>query len=190
MQVLFEERQYASVDPHFPPTSLFEVLNPCIEKQDEALIEFSLVEKLFSAAWLTVVADWDMDQENLSEEQHRKLVHNSRRGAADATVKPNKDEKQRIDKIIQTVGGDKMTSEERDFLYRLCIISWYNEKSCKHLICRFRYSLTENKKALIKFLYAVNWEEDNEVAELSILLVLWKERAPIDVADALKLLSK
>lgn len=59
-----------------------------------------------------------------------------------------------------------------------------------HYAFRFRYSLTENKKALIKFLYAVNWEEDNEVAELPALFALWKERAPIDVADALKLLSK
>lgn len=116
--MLFEERQYPTVDPHYPPTSLLEVLQPCIEKQEETLIEFSLVGKQFSAAWLTVVADWDMDEENLSEEQHRKLVHNSRRGASDSTVKPNKDEKQRIDKIIQTVGGEKMSGEERDFLYR------------------------------------------------------------------------
>ncbi|RYH27857.1 hypothetical protein EON65_12930, partial [archaeon] len=55
---------------------------------------------------------------------------------------------------------------------------------------RFRYSLTDNKNALIKFLYTVNWEEESEVAELPSLLALWREKAPIDVADALKLLSK
>jgi phosphatidylinositol 3-kinase len=55
---------------------------------------------------------------------------------------------------------------------------------------RFRYSLTDNKKALIKFLYALNWDEENEVNELPILLALWRDRSPIDVADALKLLSK
>jgi phosphatidylinositol 3-kinase len=86
-------------------------------------------------------------------------------------VKPNKEEKSRIDRIITSV-GNAMKPDEMDFLYR------------------FRYSLTENKKALIKFLYALNWDEDNEVAELPTLLALWKERAPIDVADALKLLSK
>jgi hypothetical protein len=57
-------------------------------------------------------------QENLSEELHRKLVHNSRRGAADASVKPNKDEKSRIDKILQSAGSGPRTSEENDFLYR------------------------------------------------------------------------
>lgn len=112
-----------------------------------------------------------MDQENLCEEQNRRLTHNVRRGTADSTVKPNKDQKMRIDKIINAV-GNQMSTDDMDFLYR------------------FRYSLTENKKALIKFLFSVNWEEDTEVEELPTLLALWKQRAPIDVADALKLLSK
>jgi hypothetical protein len=30
-------------------------------------------------------------------------------------------------------------------------------------LIRFRYSLTENKKALNKFLLAVNWDEEGEV---------------------------
>lgn len=30
-------------------------------------------------------------------------------------------------------------------------------------IFRFRYSLTENKRALIKFMYSVNWDEESEV---------------------------
>jgi phosphatidylinositol 3-kinase len=55
---------------------------------------------------------------------------------------------------------------------------------------RYRYSLTENKKALTKFLFAVNWDEASEVAELPALFSLWKSRAPLDVADALRLLSK
>jgi hypothetical protein len=50
--------------------------------------------------------------------------------------------------------------------------------------------LTENKKALTKFLFTVNWDEASEVAELPVLFSLWKARAPIDVADALRLLSK
>ena len=69
--------------------------------------------KLLSGCHLSILY-----QENLSEELHRKLVHNSRRGAADATVKPNKDEKLRIDRILQSVGGGQMTNDEKDFIYR------------------------------------------------------------------------
>ncbi len=135
-------------------------------------MEFQLTGKHFNPTWLTVVADWDMHQENLCEEQNRRLSHNVRKGAADSTVKPNKEEKARIDRIIQAVNSTQLSSSDMDFLYR------------------FRYSLTENKKALIKFLYVINWDEENEVNELPILLALWRDRSPIDVADALKLLSK
>lgn len=142
--VLHEERQYAAVEPHCPPTSLQDVLSKCIVESDHNTMEFSLVGRPFDASWLTIVADWDMDQENLCEEQNRRLTHNVRRGTADSTVKPNKDQKLRIDKIISAV-GNLMSTDEMDFLYR------------------FRYSLTENKKALIKFLYTVNWDDDTEV---------------------------
>lgn len=169
--ILHEERQYPAVDAHCPPTSLQDVLSKMITDIDNQTIEFTLIGRHFDASWLTIVADWDMDQENLFEEQNRRLTHNVRRGTADSTVKPNKDQKARIDRIISAV-GNLMTTEDMDFLYR------------------FRYSLTENKRALIKFLYTVNWEEESEVEELPVLLNMWKQRSPIDVADALKLLSK
>lgn len=135
-------------------------------------MEFQLTGKHFNPTCLIVVADWDMYQENLCEEQNRRLSHDVRKGAANSTVKPNKEEKARIDRIIQAVNSTQLSSSDMDFLYR------------------FRYSLTENKKALIKFLYVINWDEENEVNELPILLALWRDRSPIDVADALKLLSK
>lgn len=169
--VIYEEKLYPSVEPHNPPSSLSAVLSSCIIENDEHSIEFSLIGRQFNPSWLTIVADWDMDQENLAEELNKRLSHNVRRGNADSTIKPNKEEKIRIDKILNTI-GNQMSLEDMDFLYR------------------FRYSLTENKKALIKFLYAVNWDDDNEVTELPILFTLWKEKSPIDVADALKLLSK
>lgn len=55
---------------------------------------------------------------------------------------------------------------------------------------RFRYALTDNKHALTKFLLALNWDEESEVAELSLLLPMWREKAPIEFADALKLLTR
>ena len=33
-------------------------------------------------------------------------------------------------------------------------------------VCRYRYSLTENKRALVKFLYSVNWDDETEVSTM------------------------
>ena len=58
------------------------------------------------------------------------------------------------------------------------------------ILYKFRYTLTENKKAIIKFMYSINWDEETEVAELPVLFNLWTQNAPVDIEDALKLLSK
>ena len=84
-------------------------------------------------------------QDNLAEDMSRRLTYNARRGAVDASAKPNKAEKERLDKIINSVGGHNLTVQELDLLHR------------------FRYALTENRKGLIKFLYSVNWEDEVEV---------------------------
>jgi hypothetical protein len=116
--VFYEDKQYPSVDPHIPPTSLVELLKECIIGTDENTIEFQLTGRHFNPTWLTIVADWDMDQENLSEEQNRRLCHNVRKGAADFTVKPNKEEKVRIDTIISSSVNVQMSSADMDFIYR------------------------------------------------------------------------
>lgn len=54
----------------------------------------------------------------MAEDLNRRLSHNVRRGSTDATTKPNKDEKKRIDKILQSV-GNQISTEDLDFLYRL-----------------------------------------------------------------------
>lgn len=60
-------------------------------------------------------------QENLAEDQNRRLTQHSRRGTADATAKPNKTERERIDKIVGAVGGH-LTPEEKDLIYRYALI--------------------------------------------------------------------
>lgn len=125
-------------------------------------------------------------QENLSEDQNRRLNQNARRGAGDAFAKPNITEKEKIDRIVQRV-GHQMSVEEIDILYRclfivslcvdVCLPSQRDEydalsyvgKCQLTCVCRYRYSLTENKKALTKFLFAVNWDEESEVSVPSCL---------------------
>ena len=125
----------------------------------------------FTGSSLCVVADWDMDQENLSEQQYRCLAHEILRGKLDPSVKPSLEDKGKIDKILNAA-GTHMEFQEMDLLYR------------------YRYFLTENKKALIKFLLSVDCTVESEVEEIPILLSLWKKKTSIDISDALRLLGK
>jgi len=56
----------------------------------------------------------------------------------------------------------------------------------KFLLWTYRFSLVDDRKALTKFLRAVNYED---LAELKQALELMNKWAPIDIADALELLS-
>jgi len=47
-----------------------------------------------------------------------------------------------------------------------------------------------NRRALTKFLLAVEWTVESEVVQAAELLEQWRERSPIEVTDALKLLGK
>jgi len=56
----------------------------------------------------------------------------------------------------------------------------------KAIIWRYRYSLTGNKKALVKFLQCIEWAKEKEENEGMQLLKKWAE---IDIEQALPLLS-
>jgi phosphatidylinositol 3-kinase len=58
------------------------------------------------------------------------------------------------------------------------------------LLWRFRFSLVDNRRALTKFLLAVDWTVESEVVQAAELLEQWKKLNPIEVTDALKLLGK
>ena len=53
----------------------------------------------------------------MCEDMHRRLNHNTRRGTGDATVKPNLLEKEKIDRIINSVVHHNMSVEEADLIY-------------------------------------------------------------------------
>jgi hypothetical protein len=69
-QVLHEEKQYQTVTPHMPPNSQMEMLSSLIAEETNAVIEFTLAGRLFSASFLTIVADWDMDQVSFEAMQY------------------------------------------------------------------------------------------------------------------------
>lgn len=183
--VLYEEyasRSNSSIlaAVHDPPTSLMQMAKKVSEfldysSLDSTVLEFNLGARGLDQRSLVVIADWEsdfsIDNNNIFEDMHKKTTQNIiGRGNFDPYTKPNLHEKEMIDRIVKSV--KQMQYEERELLYR------------------FRYTLTENPKALVKFLYVVEWDNDTEVAELPTLLTMWKEKAPIDLADALKLLGK
>ena len=90
------------------------------------------------------------------------------------STKPNREQILRLQKIVDTPHGTTaaLQGEDRDLLYI------------------FRYSLTDNKRALTKVLMSIDWDVTREVAEVGPLLDLWRSKAPIDLAEALKLLGK
>lgn len=50
--------------------------------------------------------------------------------------------------------------------------------------------MVDNRRALAKFLVAVDWTVESEVVQAAELLEQWRKRSPIEVTDALKLLGK
>lgn len=178
--VLHEERPYQQVTPHFPMREQHTTFtnpgaHPCAIRGEKGQVEFSLAKGNFQGSMLAVVADWDLEGDNLAEEQNRKLNISTIRGSSDPNAKPNLEQQALLDRIISSSSAAgpsqrKLASADKDILYR------------------FRYALTDNKKALTKVLLSVDWDSERERAEVPILLDMWKAKAPIDVADALQLL--
>nr|XP_039263530.1 phosphatidylinositol 3-kinase catalytic subunit type 3-like isoform X1 [Styela clava] len=115
---------------------------------------------------LVVVPDHELTDTNLVEEKHRKLARSLH--ASQHDLKPNASTRDQLAAIVQYPPSKQLTSEEED------------------LIWKFRHYLTNQKKALTKFLKCVKWERP---AESNIAIQLLEQWQPIDVIDALELVS-
>lgn len=117
---------------------------------------------------IVTVPDPEMLMENLVEAKHHTLVRSERSGLSDRDLKPNAHTRDQLSHIIKFGPNKVLTSEEAD------------------LIWRFRFYLTNQKSALTKFLKSVKWDVFHEESQALELMRKWQ---PIDVADALELLS-
>jgi len=120
------------------------------------------------AAQLVLIDDAEVDAPNPVELKYRKLARDLLRGLIDRDLQPNREEKTQIAAIIGSPSFDLRDAQ-------------------KDLLWKFRFSLTGDKRALTKFLLCVDWNEQDEVKQVEELLGRW---APIDTADALKLLGR
>lgn len=114
------------------------------------------------------VPDHEIMLENVVESKHHKLVRSLRRGPTDRDMKPDAKTRDQLNAICSYPSTKALTSEEQD------------------LVWKFRFYLTNQKKALTKFLKCVNWSLPQEVKQALELLLKW---SPMDVEDALELLT-
>ncbi|KAJ8614505.1 hypothetical protein CTAYLR_000772 [Chrysophaeum taylorii] len=107
---------------------------------------------------------------NPIEDKYRALARDATRALVDRDLKPNVDEARSLARVIASP-SDELAPADRE------------------LVWKFRYTLKGNAKALPKFLLSVDWRVEAEVAQVRELLDDWRDRAPVDIADALKLLG-
>ncbi|XP_038078977.1 phosphatidylinositol 3-kinase catalytic subunit type 3-like [Patiria miniata] len=117
---------------------------------------------------IVTVPDPEMLMENLVEAKHHTLARSERSCLTDKDLKPNASTRDQLNSIVAYNPTKVLSSEEAD------------------LVWKFRFYLTNQKPALTKFLKCVNWDVPHEARQAIELLRKWN---PIDVADALELLS-
>jgi phosphatidylinositol 3-kinase len=125
----------------------------------------------FTPLQLVPFLDYENESDNPVEDKYRTLAHDLLRGLVDPALKPDREQRNRLANIINSPSHHP-TREEKDLLWR------------------FRFSLVDNRRALTKFLLAVDWTMESEVVQAAELLEQWRRRSPIEVTDALKLLGK
>lgn len=127
------------------------------------------------------------------ERKHHRLARSERSRISDRDAKPTA-------RLVSIINSKKSTnliplilikffSSIRDQLHTIvyrypptCVLNSEEQD----LLWKFRFYLCSHKKALTKFLKCINWETPAEVQQALILLSKW---APMDVEDALELLS-
>lgn len=117
---------------------------------------------------IVTIPDSEIGLDNLVENKHHKLARSLRSGVSDKDAKPNASVRDTLNAIVNYPPNKPMTTEEQD------------------LIWKFRFYLSNQKKASVKFLECVNWKVPGEARQALDLLGQW---APMDVEDALRLLS-
>jgi phosphatidylinositol 3-kinase len=122
---------------------------------EEAPYHVESIVPLTESTNLIACSDPDLNEENPAERKYRKLAREILRGSIDPNLKPNRDEKFAIEALLSS-SNDSLKPDEKDLLWK------------------FRYTLVENRKALVKFLLSVDWLDDAEVNECKTeLLERW-----------------
>ncbi len=101
------------------------------------------------------------------EGKHLKLSRSARK-ALDKDLKPTSEQRNKLMQILAYPPGQFLLIEEQD------------------LVWKYRFFLSQYKKALAKFLQCVHWDKEEEVKQALDLLQQW---ITMDTEDALELLG-
>eukprot|EP01112_Ceratiomyxa_fruticulosa_P019366 TRINITY_DN6326_c0_g1_i1.p1 TRINITY_DN6326_c0_g1~~TRINITY_DN6326_c0_g1_i1.p1 ORF type:complete len:834 (-),score=158.90 TRINITY_DN6326_c0_g1_i1:116-2617(-) len=118
---------------------------------------------------IVLVYDSELNKDNPVENKYLKLVRSNRlRNLLDRDLKPGSKEREQINTILKYPPTKHLSEKEKEVMWR------------------FRYYLSQDPKALSKFLRCVDFSDANEAKQGLELMVKW---APIGIDDALELLS-
>jgi phosphatidylinositol 3-kinase len=131
------------------------------EEDAEKIIQTIPTNEIF------VVNDPELELDNIIELKHRKLEH-SKYSNLNQNLKPDLENKNLLTKIVNYPVTRNLKPEEHALMWK------------------YRYYLTQNKKALTKFLQCFDLNLEFEGNIFMDLLLKWQ---PMDVEDALELLG-
>lgn len=117
---------------------------------------------------IVTVPDHEILQENLVESKQHRLARSLRSGAWWRECKPTAGERDQLAALLAAPPARTLTAIDQDLLWK------------------FRFYLSSHRRALTKFLECVNWNRPGEVRQALSMMKQW---APMDVEDALELLT-
>lgn len=102
---------------------------------------------------MNIVYDYFNFNENLITNKYTTLERSAIKHS-NANIKPSNEEKKVLTHLIATPTTPEMLTDDQ-----------------KLLLFKYRYTLIENKKALVKFIYSINWDNEYESSEVFPLIV-------------------
>jgi hypothetical protein len=167
--VLHEETFYPT--PQQGPSGSVTPLDMALYQREQQRQQSGLEPPPFHSLSAVPFLDYENENDSPIDDKYRTLAHDLLRGLVDPALKPDRIQRDKLAAIIASPSHHP-SREEKDLLWR------------------FRFSLVDNRKALTKFLLAVDWTVETETVQAAELLEQWRKRSPIEVTDALKLLGK
>lgn len=147
------------------PTVQIEGINHAIvyyEQDGDEMYQFR------AQADIVTVPDYEILQENLVEAKQHRLARSLRPGVSRRDSKPSAAERDLLAALVAAPPARTLTANDQDLLWK------------------FRFYLSSHRRALTKFLECVNWNRPGEVRQALSMMKQW---APMDVEDALELLT-
>ena len=133
-----------------------------------AAAELASGKDALDEAEVVLYKDLEQYRDNPALHMHHKLARSLLSAGFAKELKPDNEERRRLEVLVDYPPTTRLREEERELLWK------------------FRYTLTKEKRALTKLLKCVDWDDAREVQHAEKLVEEW---ALVDVQDLLELLG-